>query len=63
MQDNKAFQVRNIKWQTDGDEVALPTSASVECPNEASIADHLSESYGWLVESFEIIKPGQVHGA
>lgn len=63
MQDNKTFQVRNIKWQTDGGEVALPTSASVECTDEASIADRLSDTHGWLVQSFEIIESGQADGA
>lgn len=55
MQDNQIFQVRNIQWKTDGDEVALPSSASVECADKASIADHLSETYGWFVESFDVI--------
>ena len=45
----------NIKWETDGYEVDLPTEVEVEDGmSDDEIADYLSDTYGWLVEGFSL---------
>jgi hypothetical protein len=47
--------ISDIKWDTDGENVELPTE--VEIPNDIEddeIADYLSDEYGWCIESFNI---------
>ena len=45
----------NIKWETDGycpelpEEVEIPDNVDEDC-----VADYLSDTYGWLVETFDI---------
>lgn len=56
IEENMIFDVINIKWETDGKKVKLPTSASVECWDEELIADRLSDTYGWLVNDFDIAR-------
>jgi hypothetical protein len=50
----------NIKWETDGEEIDLPSSLTlpenVE-PEEEAINNWLSNTYGWLVSSYNIIQP------
>ena len=49
------MKVSDIKWETDGEVVNLPTE--VEVPNgldDDRIADYLSDNYGWLVDSFSV---------
>lgn len=47
-----------VEWATDGcsvEELGLPTIADIPTLNEESIADYLSDVYGYLVESFSIV--------
>ena len=47
--------VSRIKWETDGNDVQLPNE--VEVPDgldDDEVADYLSDTYGWLVESFSV---------
>ena len=48
--------VTNIKWETDGEEVDLPTEVEVDDDflSDDEIADYLSDTYGWLVISFAL---------
>ena len=51
------MEVTNIAWDTDGEDIDLPTE--VEVPNdiacdEDEIADYLSDEYGWCVISFSL---------
>ena len=47
--------VSNIKWETDGEEIDLPTEVEVEDGlDDDQIADYLSDTYGWLVISFAL---------
>lgn len=59
----------NIKWETDGQKVDLPSEvklpfgiANCKCKdlncenNSESVNNYLSDKYGWLVNSYEIIK-------
>ena len=47
--------VSDIKWETDGEVVELPTEVEVDDDlDEDEIADYLSDEYGWLVESFAL---------
>lgn len=49
------MQVTDIKWQTDGEAVALPKEVEVDDNmSDDEIADYLSDTYGWLVESFAL---------
>jgi len=57
------MKVTDITWDTDGEDIELPTE--VEVPNdiahdedgridEDEIADYLSDEYGWCVISFSL---------
>jgi len=49
------MRVSDIKWETDGEVVDLPTEVEVDDDlDEDEIADYLSDEYGWLVESFAL---------
>jgi hypothetical protein len=57
----KTVRVRasNIIWDTDGEEVELPTSVEFdaepdELEDDGYAADRLSEDYGWCIESLEV---------
>lgn len=52
------MKATRIKWETDGVKVDLPDE--VEIPDEVSvngdnaITEYLSDTYGWLVNSFSL---------
>lgn len=48
------FLVRDIEWDTGGEMASLPTEVWVECESQENIADALSDTYGWLVNDFEV---------
>lgn len=49
------MEVTNIKWETDGEVVDLPTEVEVNDDlSDDEIADYLSDTYGWLVEGFSL---------
>ena len=49
------MKVSNIKWVTDGEVVELPTEVEVNDDlSDDEIADYLSDTYGWLVDSFSL---------
>ena len=49
--------VSNIKWETDGKVVNLPSEVEVaDNLSDEEVADYLSDTYGWLVISYEIEK-------
>ena len=51
------LKVTNIKWDTDGQEVDLPTEITITrdvIESDDAIADYLSDEYGWCVENFII---------
>lgn len=52
------MEVSNIKWETDGldaNDLGLPTNVEVSDDlDDDEIADYLSDTYGWLVESFSL---------
>ena len=52
------MKITNITWETDGEEVDLPTE--VDLPNDIrsddddAINNYLSDTYGWLVIDWQI---------
>ena len=49
------MKVTNIKWETDGEVVDLPTEVEVEDGmSDNEVADFLSDEYGWLVNGFSL---------
>lgn len=49
------MQVTDIKWETDGEGRNLPTEVEVDDNmSDDEIADYLSDTYGWLVDSFSL---------
>ena len=47
--------VTDIKWETDGEIVDLPTEVEVDDNmDDDEIADYLSDTYGWLVNGFAL---------
>lgn len=48
----KAF---NIVWATDGEDMELPMEIEIpDVVDEEEITDYLSNTTGWLVESYEL---------
>lgn len=47
------MKIKNITWETDGEEVDLPTEVDlpngIELDDDDAINDYLSDTYGWLV--------------
>ncbi len=56
------FSVKNISWDTDGEEVDLPTSTTLEVELEEDddidtvIGDALSDKFGFCLFSFDYEK-------
>ena len=49
------MKVTDIIWETDGEVVDLPSEVEVDDDMlDDEIADYLSDTYGWLVESFSL---------
>ena len=52
---NKAI---DIVWETDGEEIDLPTEVKlpdeIDVNDEYAVTDYLSDEYGWLVISYNI---------
>ena len=51
--------VSGIEWDTDGEEVDLPSKVSIEVENDDSdddIVNKVSDEYGWLITSVENVK-------
>ena len=53
------YLIQNIQWDTDGEPVALPTELTLQTDADDAnlsheISDILSDTFGWLVVSFEI---------
>jgi hypothetical protein len=53
-----ALKITNIDWDTDGEDVTLPSelvidpvAEGIENPSE-QVADFLSDRYGWCVKGF-----------
>jgi hypothetical protein len=47
------MQITDIDWDTDGEDVGLPSTVMVPSDlEEDEIADYLSDNYGWLVNGF-----------
>ena len=52
------MKIKNITWETDGEEVKLPTEVDlpngIEPDDDDAINDYLSDTYGWLVIDWRI---------
>ena len=49
------MRVTNIKWETDGEVVDLPTEVEVDDNmSDDEVADYLSDEYGWFVNGFSL---------
>ena len=49
------MKVTDIIWETDGEVVDLPSEVEVDDDmDDDEIADYLSDTYGWLVDSFSL---------
>jgi hypothetical protein len=49
------MKVSDIIWETDGEEIDLPTEVEVEDGlDDDAIADYLSDTYGFLLEGFSL---------
>ena len=47
--------ITHIIWETDGNDVTLPTEVEVEDQlTDEEVADYLSDTYGYLVEGFSM---------
>ena len=46
------FMITSIDWETDGEEVSLPTEELVDGADDGDAAvDALSDKYGWLIKN------------
>lgn len=49
------MKVTDIIWETDGEVVDLPSEVEVDDDMlDDEVADYLSDTYGWLVDSFSL---------
>jgi len=52
----KHYKAYDIKWDTDGENVNLPSEVTIEMDDDADVslegADVLSDKYGWCVSRF-----------
>ena len=49
------FMITSIDWETDGEEVSLPTEEIVDGADDADAAvDALSDKYGWLIKNCSV---------
>lgn len=53
----------NIKWETDGCEVDIPSEVDIperfideDGVDDEMVSDWLSDTFGWLNDGFEIVK-------
>ena len=55
---DKKAKATNIVWETDGEEIDLPTEIelpyTMDVEDESAIIDYLSDETGWLVISYDI---------
>lgn len=51
-----AYSIFNISWDTDGEDIDLPTNIIMKAENEDAIADMLSDKFGFCVNSFSCEK-------
>ena len=61
----KNKKIKNITWETDGEEVELPTEVDlpngIEPDDDDAINDYLSDTYGWLVIDWRIVARYEVY--
>jgi len=59
------MKIKNITWETDGEEVDLPTEVDlpngIEPDDYDAINDYLSDTYGWLVIDYQIVARYEVY--
>lgn len=51
-------EVQGIDWETDGEDIDLPSSVTMEVADDVTdddIIDQLSDEYGWLVNGVQRI--------
>lgn len=49
------FMITSIDWETDGEEVSLPTEELVDGADDGDAAvDALSDKYGWLIKNCSV---------
>lgn len=49
------MKITDIIWETDGNDVTLPTEVEVEDNlTDEEVAEYLSDTYGYLVEAFSM---------
>lgn len=49
------FMITSIEWETDGEEVSLPTEEIVDGADDGDAAvDALSDKYGWLIKNCSV---------
>ena len=60
------MKIKNITWETDGEEVELPTEVDlpngIELDDDDAINDYLSDTYGWLTIDWQIRGRYEVYG-
>ena len=51
----KLFRATGIVYDTDGEELNLPTTMDIQCESEDMVADAISDETGFLIETIENI--------
>lgn len=53
LMENFSVEITNIEWETDGEDVDLPTAVTLDINDPTiDIADALSDEYGFLVKNY-----------
>ena len=48
------YRIYNIEWDTDGEEVDLPSEITARVPDDTEFADYLSDTYGFCVKALSV---------
>ena len=50
----REYVATDIEWETDGEDVSLPTACIVVAHDEDEVTERLSGKYGWLIRTLDV---------
>lgn len=50
----REYVATDIEWETDGEDVSLPTACIIKAHDEDDVTERLSGKYGWLIRKLDI---------
>lgn len=50
----REYIATDIEWETDGEDVSLPTACIIKAHDEDDVTERLSGKYGWLIRTLDV---------